>query len=154
MRFSIASVLLLMMAFTASSYSLAADNGFQERNVATVKLYFVNQFFPDAQAKGRTSSGSAGLGSGGMGLAEMTFETADLFLDGKFISNVMFRHVDVTPSLNLPSGDHTFRIECDGYREFEKTLTVLGNGSVQWLVVRLERASDAPVPVNREPATR
>ncbi len=149
MRRSISCLVILITVLLSSTSLSAEENGSQESDFATVKFYFVNMFLPDTQADDR-----AGNGGGGLGAGAMRFETADLFLDDKLVSNIMFRHVDVTPTLNLPSGDHAFRIECEGYRKFERTLTVLGNGSVQWLVVRLEREPKSSTPVNRESAKR
>ena len=105
---------------------------------ATVKLFFINQWMPETSPEVAKPIATTG-GMGGMGSMQMRFETASIYLNNKFVGHTIFRHVDVSPKFNLPAGDYKFRIECDGYEKFEKELTVLQNGSLQWLVVKLER---------------
>lgn len=125
------------------------DDHSETRNYGTVKLYFLNQFLPQPDAVqdaatldpfgggGRGMGGMGGMGVGGM-FDAWRLETCQLYLDDKFIGHVMTRHVEVKPTLNLTPGEHTFRIESEGYKTFERKLFVLENGSVQWLVIKLE----------------
>jgi hypothetical protein len=114
-------------------------------NYATVKLFFINQWMPEPARDDERQVTTSG-GMGGMGAMQMRFETASIYLNDKFVGHTIFRHVDFSPKFNLPAGDYKFRIECDGYEKIEKSLTVLENGSQQWLVVKLERQNPA-VPV-------
>jgi hypothetical protein len=148
MKIFLVSIALLTGASLAADPAVA-DDGHSSQNFATVKLFFLNRWLPDSSKDPKAESlnrGGAivggGMGGGGMGLmisAQLQFETSRLYLNDNFIGNAMFRHIDVNPTLNLPPGDHVIRVECDGYQSFEQTLTVLQNGSVQWLVVKLER---------------
>jgi PEGA domain len=48
---------------------------------------------------------------------------ADITVDGKFVGN--------TPSnLKLPAGDHKIQVEMQGYKSWERTMTVMEGGSV------------------------
>lgn len=135
--------LLTALAIVAPGIADAHDEATETR-FSTVKLFFVNQYLPDPAATPVPQGGTFfGGGMGGMPPAEFRFEAARLFLNGKFIGHAMLRHVDVNPKLNLPSGEHTLRITCDGYRDYETKLEVLRNGSTQWLVIELQPAPAA-----------
>lgn len=119
------------------------------RGFATVNLFFINQFLPDPLVEAVASGGRGGLSSRA---PELQFETSRIFLNGEYVGDAMFRHIDVMPRFNLTPGKHTFRIECDGYKDFERTLTVLQNGSVQWLVVKFDRMHATAVAPLKNPA--
>lgn len=131
-------VLFSLAWSVCAAQTSSVEDAASPQSFATVNLFFVNQFLPEPAAEAAASAGRGTLGESGA--PELRFETSRIFLDNEYIGDAMFRHVDVMPRFNLPPGKHTFRIECDGYKDFERTLTVLQNGSNQWLVVRFERA--------------
>jgi len=142
MRMLPALLLVLSSSCFANQSILAADEPNSESSFATVNLFFVNQFILESTAEQGDQPGEGGGGFGGMGgVMQFHFETARLFLNDRFVGDTLFRHVDARPKFNLPAGEYKFRVECDGYTNYERTLTVLANGSVQWLVVKLERSA-------------
>lgn len=103
----------------------------------TVNLYFLNRFVAsdESDSKSRAAVGGGGFGGGGFAIHS---DVLRIHIDGEFVGHALLRHVDVNPTLKLSSGHHAFRIECNGYKPFESKLNVLGNGSTQWLVLKLE----------------
>ncbi len=123
----------------------AADDLTQviSEEIGTVNLYIINTYMPVPAAP-------MGMGGGGMGGGfEPRFDVMRLYVDDKFVGNSLMRHIDIRPELKLPYGEHAIRIECDGFKPLETKIHVLGNGSTQWLVVKLDRVEKAP---NAKPA--
>jgi hypothetical protein len=133
----------LLAACLIVSRPLSADEGaVSPQTFSTVRIFFLNEFFPDPiPSAGDLSSASGGGGAGGFQPANLRFEIVRFYLNEKFVGNAMLRLADVKPTFHLPPGEHLFRIECDGYRPFEVEMNVLQHGSTQWLVVMLERAA-------------
>ena len=143
------SIAILTITSTAAQFTIAEEKQPSSEGFSTVKLFFLNQLLPDAAFGDYDTSGNivrqGGAMGGGLAPSPMQFEVARLYLNEKFISDAIIRHVDVKPQLNLLPGDHKIRIESDGYEKYERAFTVLQNGSVQWLVIKLDRLT---VPKN------
>lgn len=136
--------LVALTSFASPFAALADDSSPNASQYSTVKLFFVNQFDPVIMPVPPVEPFRPGGGGGGMAIPPQTlYQTARLFLDDAFIGNAMLRHLDVRPTLNLAPGEHKIRIECDGFQKFEQTLTVLENGSTQWLVVNFKRSTES-----------
>lgn len=141
------SIAILAILSVSTQLAVAEDERPSSAGFSTVKLFFLNQLLPDVGFGDYDSRGNVVRqgGMGGLAPTPTQFEVAKLYLNEKFIGDAMIRHVDVKPQLNLPPGEHKIRIESNGYDNYERTLTVLQNGSVQWLVIKLDRVT---VPKN------
>ncbi len=141
----VASIAVLSLALVATQNTAADDGHSPPKRFSTVTLFFMNQWFPvpPVEPQERSAAESSAARQGAANVMPMPFETVRLFLNDKFIGNAALQQVEVMPTLNLAPGDHKFRIECDGYQDYTQTLTVLENGSVQFLVVKLERRKPA-----------
>lgn len=148
MRLFRSFALILLLTVFGLPHALAADSNAPDtqRNYSTVKLFFTHLY---------TNHGP-GLGGGGGGAmgGGIRFETVRLYLNDKFIGNTVLGPFDANPTLNLNPGEHRFRVECDGYRNFETKIEVLQNGSTQWLVVKLDKLTraDEPPPSDEDSA--
>jgi len=58
-----------------------------------------------------------------------------LYLDGKFIGNVS----SSMPVLYVKRGERVLRVECPGYKTYEKSITILGDPNHQVLNILLEK---------------
>jgi len=60
-------------------------------------------------------------------------------IDGEFVGHAMFgAFYDVNPVFLLPRGSHKFTFSCVGFKTTSAKLRVLGTGSKQYLVVKLQ----------------
>ncbi len=60
---------------------------------------------------------------------------AELFLDGVFVGNLTQR----LPIIHARRGERLVRVECQGFRPYEKKITVLGQPNHQVLNIVLEK---------------
>jgi hypothetical protein len=59
-------------------------------------------------------------------------------IDGEFVGHAMTGFAGIKPVYVLPHGKHKFEFSCEGFRTSKSELTVIGTGSKQYLIVKLE----------------
>lgn len=60
-------------------------------------------------------------------------------IDKEFVGHAMVGYSDIKPVFVLPIGTHEFQFACDGYKSSSVKLKVVGNGSTQYLIVRMAK---------------
>lgn len=60
---------------------------------------------------------------------------ADLLLDGVFVGNLSYR----LPIIHAKRGERLVRVECPGFKPYERKITILGDPNHQVLNVVLEK---------------
>ena len=79
-------------------------------------------------------------------------------IDDEFVGHALVGAYSIKPVFMLPSGSHEFSFTCEGFRPASAHLEVLGNGSQQFLIVKMipeAPRSDSPeqaVEPGKEPA--
>ena len=109
---------------------------------ATVEIVFVIPFeLPNAEL---SDSGPRAI----VGNAILPFKSIhpiSISIDGEFVGHALTGIAGIKPVYALPHGKHRFEVACDGFKTAKSELTVIGTGSKQYLVVKLEpTTSESP----------
>jgi hypothetical protein len=59
-------------------------------------------------------------------------------IDGEFVGHALTGFAGVKPVYVLPHGKHKFEFACEGFKSTKSELNVIGTGSTQYLIVKLE----------------
>jgi hypothetical protein len=59
-------------------------------------------------------------------------------IDGEFVGHALTELWRIKPVYVLPHGKHKFEFACEGFKSSKSELTVIGTGSTQYLIVKLE----------------
>jgi hypothetical protein len=149
------SVLIALAAFFSLHASAVAgdDNSPREGNVSTVKLLFIDHQPPRGMVADEGEGSPKLIRAGHVMVTVSALRKAKIYLDDEFVSDAMFGLVGAEPAFHLPSGVHSFRIECEGYRPFKSDIKVLKGGCEQYLVVVMQPDKEKLVPAAKANAS-
>ncbi len=123
------AVLALFLVSTfLTSVTLAEDH-------STVSVVFV---VPSDQSMNLNAGGERAVALvGNVMLPVDSIRPISISIDDEFVGHALVGAYDVKPVFVLPSGAHEFSFTCEGFRPASTRLEVLGNGSQQFLIVKL-----------------
>ncbi|MGB7327282.1 MAG: hypothetical protein WBD31_20570 [Rubripirellula sp.] len=107
---------------------------------STVHIVFIAPVESYSPVTGRVGQNGKPVPMARAGNAIVPFDTlspVSITINAKFSGHAMFGYSTVSPVFVLPSGNHKFDFQCDGYKPVTQSLHVLGTGSTQYLVVKL-----------------
>ena len=141
------ATLLLLVPTLFASVSFAEDH-------STVNVVFV---VPSDQATTLNAGGERSTVAmvGNVVLPLDSIRPISISIDDEFVGHALVGAYNVKPVFVLPSGTHEFSFTCEGFVSTSAGLEVLGNGSQQYLIVRMipERSHTGPPEQSQEPAT-
>ena len=102
---------------------------------ATVHIVFLLPIEPPSQ----TPQGSVPQAHvGDIVLPIQSIHPISISIDGEFVGHALTGFNGVKPVYVLPHGKHKFEFACEGFKSTKSELTVIGTGSKQYLIVKLE----------------
>jgi len=115
---------------------------------ATVHIVFLVPIEPPSQ----TPQGSVPQAHvGDIVLPIQSIHPISISIDGEFVGHALTGFAGVKPVFVLPHGKHKFEFTCEGFKSTKSELTVIGTGSKQFLIVKLEpNAAASPVKETSE----
>jgi hypothetical protein len=126
--FTFATVNASLFAQEKSETSIVAGH-------ATVHIVFVT---PNENASPRLQGLSPQAVVGNIVLPIQSINPISISIDGEFVGHAMTGFAGIKPVYVLPHGKHKFEFSCEGFRTSKSELTVIGTGSKQYLIVKLE----------------
>jgi len=146
------AIFFIGVVFAIPSILLFAEDSHENETVeghATVHLIFV---FPYENPPPALQAPETMLS--GMLTSSQSIRPISIAIDGEFVGHALVAgFMEVKPYYVLPHGKHTFEFQCEGFKASKTELTVIGTGSKQYLIVKLERSETAsPARGKAEPA--
>jgi hypothetical protein len=119
---------LFLVSTLLTSLTLAEDH-------STVSLVFVVPSEPKMNINEGGERAVALVGN--VMLPVDSIRPISISIDDKFVGHALVGPYNVKPVFMLPSGSHEFSFTCEGFRPTSARLEVLGNGSQQFLIVKM-----------------
>jgi hypothetical protein len=142
---------LSCLLFAVSSTPLFAQENKETTTVAghaTVHIVFLVPIETPAQSP-QGSVPQAHVGD--IVLPIQSIHPISISIDGEFVGHALTGFAGVKPVYVLPHGKHKFEFACEGFKSSKSELTLIGTGSKQYLIVKLEpNAAASPVKETSE----
>lgn len=122
------AIFLSVVPILFASFALAEDH-------STVNVVFVVPSDPSMNLNVAGERAVAMVGN--VMLPVDSIRPISISIDDEFVSHALVGAYGVKPVFVLPSGSHEFSFTCEGFRPTSARLEVLGNGSEQFLIVKM-----------------
>ena len=142
--------LLLCLSLLFVLRPASAEETTAPPNHSIVNLVFVAAALPHNHGMGMRMGGpqvaQARIGDIIMPVDQIS--PISISIDGEFVGHALVGIASITPTFVLKVGTHEFSFSCDGYLPVSMKLKVIGTGSEQYLIVRMQKDSQPNQKVN------
>ena len=132
-----AMVLSCVVFAILSTPIVAKENNENPAVTGHATVHFVFVVPSETPAPDLQGSGPQAL-VGDLILPIQSIRPISISIDGEFVGHALTGFAGIKPVYVLPHGRHKFEFACEGFKSSKSDLTVIGTGSKQYLIVKLE----------------